>query len=89
MISRTTNKFWKCYDQLPHSIKEKAQKAYRFFEENPAHPSLRFKKINEDPKVYSVRITIDYRALGVMEKDKIIWFWIGSHDDYEALINQL
>ncbi|MEX0844937.1 MAG: hypothetical protein WD022_06630 [Balneolaceae bacterium] len=88
MISRTTERFWKCYERLPGSIKEKAKKAYHFFEENPAHPSLRFKKVNNAPKVYSVRVSIEYRALGVMEEGEIIWFWIGSHDDYEELIDQ-
>ncbi|MDR9418410.1 type II toxin-antitoxin system RelE/ParE family toxin [Gracilimonas sp.] len=88
MISRTTDKFWKYYERLPENVKEKAKKAYQYFEENPAHPSLRFKKVNDDPKVYSVRISIEYRALGVLEGNEIIWFWVGSHDDYEELINQ-
>jgi hypothetical protein len=33
-----------------------------------------------------VRITIDYRALGIRDGDEIMWFWIGSHADYDALI---
>lgn len=89
MISRTTEKFWKCYERLPENVKEKAKKVYQYFEEDPAHPSLRFKKVNDDPKVYSVRISIEYRALGVVEGNEIIWFWVGSHDDYEKLINQI
>jgi hypothetical protein len=36
-----------------------------------------------------VRITIEYRALGVRDADEIVWFWIGSHADYEKLISRL
>jgi hypothetical protein len=28
----------------------------------------------------------DYRVLGVLANDIVIWFWIGSHDNYERLI---
>jgi hypothetical protein len=38
--------------------------------------------------IYSVRIGIHYRALGVREGDDIVWFWVGSHDEYERLISQ-
>jgi len=27
------------------------------------------------------------RPLAVLEGDDIIWFWVGSHDEYERLIN--
>ena len=38
------------------------------------------------PSVYSVRITLSYRALAIVEGDKVTWFWIGSHADYTRLI---
>ena len=50
------------------------------------HPGLRFKQIHGKRSVYSVRVGIHHRALGVREGDDIIWFWIGSHADYDALI---
>jgi hypothetical protein len=31
----------------------------------------------------------DYRVLGVLANDIVIWFWIGSHDNYERLIREL
>lgn len=89
MISLTTKKFWDCYNALPKHIQQRAQKAYKLFQENKDHPSLRFKKVLEDPLVYSVRISQAYRALGVKSSDEIIWFWIGSHDDYELLLKQM
>jgi len=39
--------------------------------------------------VYSVRVTIAHRAVGLLENDKITWFWIGSHADYDRLLKSL
>jgi hypothetical protein len=36
--------------------------------------------------IYSVRIDLDWRAVGVLKGDTMIWSWIGSHDDYEQLL---
>jgi hypothetical protein len=47
------------------------------------------KKVHTEQEIYSVRITEDYRALGVREGNTIVWFWIGSQDDYERLLRQL
>jgi len=57
--------------------------------ENPHHPGLRFKRIHSTESIYSVRVTKDYRALGLQKNDAIIWFWIGSHADYDDLISRL
>ena len=79
MKSRTTKRFRKCLSELPDEVRKQARQAYSHFVEDPYHPGLRFKKVILEPRVYSVRITRDYRALGVLEKENIItWFWIGS-----------
>lgn len=59
------------------------------FEQDPSHPSLRFKKVHPSRPIYSARVSQQYRALGVVADDEIIWFWIGSHDDYEKLLARL
>jgi hypothetical protein len=51
-----------------------------------AHPGLHFKRVNRKRPVYSARIGIHYRAVGLLKDDTITWFWIGSHDDYERLL---
>ncbi|SMO40475.1 hypothetical protein [Gracilimonas mengyeensis] len=89
MISHTTGGFWENYQKLPEEIKQKARKAYQFFKQDPSHPSLRFKKIIDNPDVYSVRVSMDYRAIGVKKNDTMIWFWIGNHHDYEEMIKNL
>ncbi len=50
------------------------------------HPGLRFKKVDEDPDIYSVRVGLGHRALGVLRGDEIAWYWIGAHDEYDRLI---
>jgi mRNA-degrading endonuclease RelE of RelBE toxin-antitoxin system len=87
MNSRTTRQFRKAYEKLPDEIRQRANQAYELFEQDPSHPSLRFKKVHPSEPIYSVRISRDYRAVGVLEEDVIVWFWIGSHDEYERLIS--
>ena len=83
MNSQTLPSFWKEYSRLNESIKLRARKAYELWRENPFHPSLRFKCINTKENIWSVRVSKDFRAIGVLDGDTITWFWIGNHDDYE------
>lgn len=86
MKSRTTERFRKAFSGLPDRIREQGRAAYRLFQQNPFHPSLHFKQVHPSRPVFSVRISRDYRALGVMKGDTIVWFWIGSHSDYDGLL---
>jgi hypothetical protein len=81
--SVTLPSFWVEYGPLAEEVKRAARKAYRLWTDNPFHPSLRFKCINPEESLWSVRITRSYRALGILEGDTVTWFWIGSHDVYE------
>ena len=89
MNSRITEKFLKTYRRLPDDVRTQARKSYRLFQENPQHPSLHFKLIHSSKPIYSARINIDYRTIGRLEGDTIIWFWIGSHSEYDQLISRL
>lgn len=86
MKSRTTEKFRKAFALLPEQIQRQARSAYRLFQQNPQHPSLHFKQVHPTKPIYSVRINIDYRAVGVREQEEMIWFWIGPHTAYEKLL---
>jgi len=48
---------------LPPDKREAARRSYRLFGENPAHPSLRFKKLAGHDSMWSVRINDSFRAL--------------------------
>jgi len=89
MNSRTTQRFRKLFTDLPKVVQRQAREAYRLFRQNPAHPGLHFKQVHPDPPTYSARIGIGHRAVGVLQGDTVIWFWIGSHADYDQLLNQL
>ncbi len=83
MKSKALPSFWKAYSRLDPATKAQAQKAFTLWEENPFHPSLRFKCIHRKENVWSVRISRGYRALGILQGDTVIWFWIGNHEEYE------
>jgi mRNA-degrading endonuclease RelE of RelBE toxin-antitoxin system len=87
--SRTTKKFRQALSKLPKQAQIQARTAYRQFKKNPNHPSLRFKKIHQKLPIYSVRVSRDYRAVGQMDRDTVIWFWIGSHTDYDKLLSSI
>jgi len=72
--SRLTRQFRRAFADLPDDVKERARDAYRLFRDNPDHPSLRFKRVHPTDPIYSVRIGLGYRAVGVMEGDTIYWY---------------
>jgi hypothetical protein len=86
MKARTTKSFWRHYRALPPEIQQRAQHAYTLWKGNPSHPSLFFKRVKESQPLYSVRIGLGYRALGLLREDTVTWFWIGTHDKYDLLI---
>jgi hypothetical protein len=74
---------------LPPHVQRKAREAYQSWRLNPQHPGLQFKQVHTHKPVYSVRIGIGWRALGVKSDDTMVWFWIGSHADYDKLLSKL
>ena len=89
MKSRTTAEFRKSFAALPKQVQEQTREAYRQFKENPSYPSLRFKKVHPELPIYSARISNNYRAVGQLDGDTVIWFWVGSHAEYDRLLSQL
>jgi hypothetical protein len=84
--SQLTQDFLDCFAKLPDGVKEQARRSYQMWRDNPAHPSLHFKPIHGQENVYSVRVGLGWRVLGLREGNTISWFWIGSHADYDTLI---
>lgn len=89
MISRATPRFWAAYRALPPTVQDTARRAYRLFRNNPRHPSLQFKRVHAREPIYSVRVTLGYRALALLEDGEITWFWIGDHAAYDRLLKTL
>ena len=74
------------FHDLPPEAQREAKRAYRLFQKNLAHPGLHFKKLEGENDIYSVRIGLGYRTLAVMAKHRVVWYWIGSHGDYDRLV---
>jgi hypothetical protein len=87
--SRTTERFRSQFAELPKPIQIKAAAAYALWSSNPEHPSLRFKKVHDTNPIYSVRIDRAWRAVGILDGDTVVWFWIGSHANYEGVLRGL
>lgn len=87
MISRTHAHFWDCFNALPLEIQKAAREKYALWERDCFHPSLHFKLLKDG--VWSARINQSYRALGRRRGELIVWFWIGTHAEYDRLIAAL
>ncbi len=89
MKSHTTTRFRSAFQALPEPVQRSARRAHRLFLENPRHPSLQFKQVHPSRPIFSARVALGYRALAVRDGDDLIWFWVGSHADYDRLLSQL
>lgn len=89
MKSRTTSQFRKAFATNPQQVQQQARDAYWQFKQDPWHPSLRFKQVHPTLPIYSARVSKSYRAVGVRNENGIVWFWIGTHTDYDKLLSQL
>jgi len=74
--------FWNCYNALPENVRSLADKNFSLLKKNPRHPSLYFKQVE---RYWSVRVGIHHRALAVQVEHDLVWFWIGSHAEYDRL----
>ena len=83
MKHRANPRFWRCYRALPEAVRALADSSYALLKSNPSHRSLHFKKIGI---LWSVRVGLHYRALAIESGDDLVWFWIGSHADYDRLV---
>lgn len=75
--------FWELYQNLPEPVRLIADRNYELLKANPAHPSLHFKRAG---RYWAVRVGLRYRALAVPDGDDLVWFWIGSHAEYDRLL---
>jgi hypothetical protein len=78
-----SRRFWEAYETLPKHIRDLADKNFVLLKQDSRHPSLHFKKVG---RFWSSRIGVSYRALAVESGDDLVWFWIGSHADYDKMI---
>ncbi len=82
MIHYAAPSFWRAYHQLPERVRALADKQFQLLKADPQHPSLHFKRVG---RFYSARVGAHYRTLAVEAPDGVLWFWIGSHAEYDRI----
>jgi hypothetical protein len=63
-----------------------ADKNYALLRDDPHHPSLHFKKVGKQKQLWSARVGDHYRVLGLVKYEGVVWFWIGTHAEYDKLL---
>jgi hypothetical protein len=80
---RATPRFWHSYRRLPAEVQRLADSCYQFLRHDPRHPSLHLKKAG---RFWSVRVGLHYRGVAVEDGTDLVWFWIGTHAEYDVLL---
>ena len=83
MRHSASKRFWQRLAELPEPIQRLARENFELLKSNPRHPSLHLKKVAQ---FWSVRVGLSHRALGSESNDRVIWFWIGTHAEYDRLV---
>lgn len=89
MKSHVTDDFIDCFRKLPGRVKRLARRSHKRWKNNPSHPGLQFKRVGKRKPVYSLRVGIGWRALGIKIDKTMARFWIGPHAEYDAILPEL
>ncbi|MGH9891854.1 MAG: hypothetical protein ACREA0_07715 [bacterium] len=68
---------------MPEPVRLLADKQFQLLKTDPRHPSLHFKRVG---RFRSVRVGAHHRALAVDAPDSALWFWIGTHAQYDRIV---
>ena len=77
------NNFRKLFNALPSNIQSKVVKKFEYLITIALPPSLQFKKVAGR---WSIRIDLNYRALGKEINGTISWYWVGQHSEYDKIL---
>ncbi len=89
MTSHVNARFRRHFANLPKRIQEQSRRAYQLLKTDPTHRGLEFKKLPPHQDIWSVRINDNYRAVGLRDGEAMVWFFIGTHAEYDALLARL
>ncbi len=86
----TNPHFWECYQRLPREVQELADENFKLLKRDSRHPSLQLKHVlvkrGKTGRYWSARVGIKYRAIAIEIAEGLVWFWIGTHAEYDKLI---
>lgn len=70
--------------KLSKPVQESSDRQFQISKQNPSHPSLYLKKVGN---YWLARIGMRYQALSVERNGNLLWFWIGTHANYDKLLD--
>lgn len=85
--SIATRRFWDLFNTLSPEIQKLAVKNYELWRRDPHHPSLHFRRLQGSKDRFSVRVGDRYRAIGRLTDETMTWVWIGTHSEYDRLVD--
>ena len=60
----------------------KIKQKLKLFEQNPSHPSLRTHKLKGNlQNTWSISIDKNFRLVFFFDKEQIVFFYLGTHDE--------
>jgi hypothetical protein len=85
------------FDRLPANIQEIAKRVFERFCQDPACPTLEHRRLKDTDKgrhhegSLKVSVTHRFRAIYVPDRqsDTNVWYWIGSHEDYNNFVGRI
>jgi hypothetical protein len=66
-----------------HRSEQRRDRRFVRLRSDAFHPSLHFKQVG---RYWSARVDENYRAVAIRNNEDVIWFWIGTHADYDHLL---
>ena len=90
-----TRNFKKLLERLPPHIQQAASEAFHFFLKNPHHEMLNRHDLKDTKKgrhrngSVSISLVQNYRAIFVLDGSTNVWYWIGSHEDYNNFVGKI
>ena len=89
-----TVRFKQQLELLPPHIQQAAEHAYELFLNDPHHPLLANHELHDTRKgrhrtgSRAISVTHRYRAIYVADGLTNVWYWIGSHEDYNNFVGR-
>jgi mRNA-degrading endonuclease RelE of RelBE toxin-antitoxin system len=75
-----TKPFIRDYRRLPQRLQKLADKQLELLLDNPRHPSLKTKKMQDPREIWEGRLTQSYRFTFQIQGDTYVLRRIGTHD---------
>jgi len=85
-VSKISDKYIKLFNSLSPKIQDLAVKTYLTWSSKPDTAGLNFERLRANPNWYSIRVGSHYKAIFYNADKMWIWHWIGTHEEYNKLI---